>query len=216
MAAVALEQNRPYIRQKIHDKSPRWIPGIIDEKLFERLMEEAQNILDEMKQENSEWRQRFEQTLEEQVEKLRSSADYEEKIGSLVHRTLEHPLFRDYTLQVWHDVEQRLLADATSENSRAVAQLEKAVRIFSEALLQDAAVQTKLNTWIRAFATEAIVNRREVIASLVERVIKKWDADTVSRKFELYVGRDLQYIRINGTLVGGLVGLVLHTVSLVL
>jgi uncharacterized membrane-anchored protein YjiN (DUF445 family) len=44
-------------------------------------------------------------------------------------------------------------------------------------------------------------------------VIQKWDAETVSRKFELYVGKDLQYIRINGTLVGGLVGLLLHTVS---
>ena len=62
----------------------------------------------------------------------------------------------------------------------------------------------------------AISSRRHLIAALVKRVIQKWDAETVSRKFESYVGRDLQYIRINGTLVGGLVGLLLHLVSMTL
>jgi uncharacterized membrane-anchored protein YjiN (DUF445 family) len=214
MASRALEQNRPFIRQKVHERTPRWLPAIIDEKLADRLMEEALEILEEMKQEDSEWRARFQQAAQEQIEKLRTSPEYEEKIGTLIHGTLSHPLFRDYALTVWHDIKQRLLADVASDDSRVLLQLDKAVRIFSEGLLQDEAVRSKLNHWIRTFATEAIVSRREVIASLVERVIKKWDADTVSRKFELYVGRDLQYIRINGTLVGGMVGLVLHTISL--
>ena len=59
-----------------------------------------------------------------------------------------------------------------------------------------------------------IVSRRETIADLVARVIRSWDADTMSRKLELHVGRDLQYIRINGTIVGGLVGLLLHLATL--
>jgi uncharacterized membrane-anchored protein YjiN (DUF445 family) len=83
-------------------------------------------------------------------------------------------------------------------------------------LQRDPALQDKLNTWLRSFAADAIAARRHVIASLVRRVIEKWDADTIARKFELYVGRDLQYIRINGTVVGGLVGLFLHLLSLAL
>ncbi len=213
MASRALEQNRPFIRQKVHERTPRWLPSIIDEKLADRLMEEAQQILEEMKQEDSEWRERFQRAAEQQIDKLRSSPEYEEKIAALIHGTLNHPLFREYTVTVWRDVKERLLADVSSEDSHVLLQLDKALCIFSEALLQDEAVRDKLNHWIRNFATEAIVNRREVIASLVERVIKKWDADTVSRKFELYVGRDLQYIRINGTLVGGLVGLIIYTAS---
>jgi uncharacterized membrane-anchored protein YjiN (DUF445 family) len=216
MAAKALEQNKGFIRQKIHEESPRWIPKIIDDKFYERLIEGTQNILHEMKDENSEWRNRFQQKLEELIEKLRTSAEYEERINVIVSQTLHHPLFRSYSHHVWQDIKQRLLADATSGNSRAVFHLDVAIRTFSEALLQDEVMQNKLNQWICTFASDAIANRREVIADLVKRVIRKWDAETVSRKFELYVGKDLQYIRINGTLVGGMVGLALHSISLLL
>jgi uncharacterized membrane-anchored protein YjiN (DUF445 family) len=125
-------------------------------------------------------------------------------------------MFRHYVTQLWHDIKARLLADVASEDSQIAAKLEQALRAFSEALLQETTVRNKLNQWIRILATDAIVERREIIADLVSRVIRKWDPETVSRKLELQVGKDLQYIRINGTLVGGLVGLVLHTVSLAL
>jgi uncharacterized membrane-anchored protein YjiN (DUF445 family) len=213
-AANALEQNKPLIRQKIHERSPRWVPRVLDEKFFANLLDELRNILHEMKDENSAWRHRFELSAQELIEKLKTSPDYEEKIGAAISEMLSHPLFSDYTDHVWHDLKQRLVADATSGNSQAVEQLDLAIRTFSEALIQDVIVQHKLNQWIREFATEMISNRREAIADLIKRVIRKWDAETVSRKFELYVGKDLQYIRINGTLVGGMVGLVLHSVSL--
>ena len=215
-AAKALEQNKPLIRQKIHERSPRWIPKVIDEKFFVKLVDELRNTLKEMKDENSEWRNRFELSAQQLIEKLKTSPEYEDRISAAISEILAHPLFRDYTDHVWHDARQRLLADATSDDSRVVAQLDQAIQIFSKALIEDAVVQDKLNQWIREFATEAISSRREAIADLFKRVIRKWDGETVSRKFELYVGKDLQYIRINGTLVGGLVGLALHGISLAL
>lgn len=213
IVAKALEQNRPFIRQKIHEKSPKWIPKTIDEKFFEKLVTEFQNVLDEMKQEDSEWRESFQQASENLIEKLRTSPEYEEKITCVIQGTLNHPLFRNYADHVWSDVKRRLLADATAPDSVAVAKLDQAIRALSRALEQDVAVRNKLNNWIQTFATETIVNRRGVIADLVKRVIQKWDGETISRKFELHVGKDLQYIRINGTLVGGLVGLALHAIS---
>jgi uncharacterized membrane-anchored protein YjiN (DUF445 family) len=216
MAANALERNQEYIRQKIHGASPRWMPRIIDEKLFEKIMTEAQAILDEMRQEDSEWRVRFHRSVEEFIARLRESPEYEARIVRVVDQTLQHPLFRNYTHTVWTSVRDRLLADARKPDSRIAAQLERALAGVGTALQRDAAVQEKLNGWIREFAANAISSRRKTIAALVKRVIQKWDAETVSRKFESYVGRDLQYIRINGTLVGGLVGLVLHVVSMAL
>jgi uncharacterized membrane-anchored protein YjiN (DUF445 family) len=216
MAANALEHNKAYIRQKIHEKSPRWLPRIVDEKIYEKLVGESQNILDEMRQEGSEWRERFQKSAEEFIVRLRTSPEYEERIAGVIERSLNHPLFRDYVQTVWQDVRGRLLADVEGPQSRIAAQAQRALAGAGAALAADEAVQGKLNGWIREFTADAIASRRHLIAGLVERVIVKWDAQTVSRKFELYVGKDLHYIRINGTLVGGLVGLGLYVVTLML
>lgn len=213
LAADALESNASYIRQKVHEGSPRWMPKVVDEKFFERLMEGVQGILEEMQQEDSPWRGHFQEALESLIDKLKTSPEYEEKVAAAIDKGLAHPLLRDYLNHVWREVKQRLLADTTSADSQAVAKLDDAIRAFSDMLLRDATVKDRLNRWLRDFAAETIVARRDLIAGLVKRVIWKWDAETVSRKFELHVGKDLQYIRINGTLVGGLVGLLLHVVA---
>jgi uncharacterized membrane-anchored protein YjiN (DUF445 family) len=214
LAADALEHNRPYIRQKIHDASPRWLPKSIDEKFFERLLEELNSILDEMRDVDSEWRGRFEIATQNLIDNLKTSPDYEENLGRMVRQTLEQEEFRTYLSQLWRDIKARLMRDAGSEDSKAVLRLEQALTAFARALEQDPAVGAKLNRWLRTFATETIVQRRGEIAELVKRVISKWDSDTISRKVELHVGKDLQYIRINGTVVGGLVGLLLHLVAM--
>ncbi len=216
MAARALDQNKDYIRWKIHENSPRWLPKVIDDKFYHRLIEALQSTLDEMRDEDSEWRLRFQNLANEFIEQLRTSPEYEEKLDAMLSEVLGHPLTRNYIVEVWHDIKLRLEADIGSTDSQLIAKLERGLHSFGNELLNDAAVQKKLNQWIRIFATETIVGRREVIADLVARVIRKWDADTMSRKLELHVGKDLQYIRINGTLVGGLVGLILHAISLAL
>lgn len=212
-AAKALEQNRPLIRQKVHEKTPRWMPRVLDEKLYERILEEIESILGEMKEEDSEWRMRFQIAMEDLIDELKTSPEYHARLENFIGQALNHPLFHDYVQQVWLDVKARFLADAASPDSHVLAQLENAVRVFSDALVQNKVVQRKLNQWLLEFTVDAILRRRGDIANLIKRVIQKWDAETVSRKFELYVGKDLQYIRINGTIVGGLVGLLLHSIS---
>jgi uncharacterized membrane-anchored protein YjiN (DUF445 family) len=214
MVATALERNRPYIRQRVHERSPVWIPKAVDEIFVQKLVSEVQMVLDEMRNEDSEWRDRFQQAVESLIDNLRNDPDYEEKIASVVHGTLNHPLFREYAYRVWNDVKERVLTDANSEDSAAVARLDQVIRAFSNALKQNAVVRDKLNNWIQGFAIETVVQRRGLIAGLVERVIQRWDGETLARKFEIYVGKDLQYIRINGTLVGGLVGLLIYIASL--
>ena len=214
LIAGALEENRPYIRQKVHEHSPKWLPKMIDEKFYERLMAGVEHILADFQDEDSEWRIRFQAATDELIANLASSPEYETKLRHLLDSSLGHPLFRNYAGQVWDDARQRLLQDTTSGDSRIAAHIEQALRAFAGALGRHQAVQVKLNEWIRTFAAETIVAKRELLVDLVRRVIRSWDADTLARKFEMHVGRDLQYIRINGTIVGGLVGLVLYTVGL--
>lgn len=214
LAAKALEQNKPYIRWKIHESSPRWMPKSIDDRFYLRLLEAAQSTLAEMREEDSEWRLRFHRAFDALIVRLRTSPKYEAKIDAIIRDVLGHPAFRNYILQLWHRLQDRLVADAQAEESLMACKLDGALQAFGQDLLSDRSVQIKLNQWIRITATEMIVSRRETIADLVARVIRSWDADTMSRKLELHVGRDLQYIRINGTVVGGLVGLLLHLATL--
>lgn len=214
IADQALERNQAYIRWRIHESSPRWLPKAIDDKLFERLLDTLQDTLDEMREGDSEWRMRFQSAVGELIASLRSSPEYQGKIDAAVREILGHPLARDYVLHVWHDLRARLESDAGKNDSRMVNQLERAVTALGHDLLGDPGVQGRLNRWVRTAVGTVIVRQRETIADLVARVIRKWDAQTISRKLELHVGKDLQYIRINGTLVGGLVGLLLHIATL--
>ena len=216
MAATALENHKPLIRQKIHERSPRWMPKAVDERFFNSLLLGLEEFLVQMGESDSDWRLRFQAALDELVQRLRTDPEFEAKIGTFIAGTVQHPLFKAYSEEVWRDIKQRVLHDVASTDSHAVARLAQGLQTFGTALADDQAVRTRLNGWLSGFATDVVVARRVLIADLVRRVIQTWDAKTVSRKFELYVGRDLQYIRINGTIVGGLVGLLLHVVSLAL
>lgn len=213
LAANALDQNKDYIRWKVHESSPRWLPKAIDERLYRRLLDALQDTLDEMRDEDSEWRMRFQHLVTEFIERLRDSPEYEARMHTVLGEALGHPVARDFSVDLWRDLKARLEAEGQSADSALGRKLDEALRTFGTELLAEARVRGKLNQWIRIVATEAIVSRRETIADLVARVIRQWDAETMARKLELQVGRDLQYIRINGTLVGGLVGLVLHALS---
>lgn len=216
LAVTGLEQHRPLIRQKIHERSPRWIPKLVDERFFSSLLEEVENFLHQMNQPESDWRIRFQQAIDEFIVTLRNSPERQENITGFIQQLAQHSLFRSYSEAVWRDIKSRLLEDMRSDHSHVQERLEQALVAFGKALGDDHAARNKLNTWLAEFATRIIVNRRSFIADLIRRVIQSWDGETVSRKFELYVGRDLQYIRINGTIVGGLVGLVLHVISIAL
>ena len=216
MVASALEKNHGFIRQKIHDHSPRWLPRTVDNQFFERLLEGLSSVIDEMREPTSEWRERFHEAVVELVHKLRTSPEYEERIAQLVRAGLAQADFHTLIDRLWSDLRRRLLDDVAAPDSRVTAQLMRAITAFGIALENDLTIRHKLNDWLREWASNAVMQKRGAIAALVEKVIRQWDAETISQKFEHYVGSDLQYIRINGTVVGGLVGVLLHLVSIVL
>jgi uncharacterized membrane-anchored protein YjiN (DUF445 family) len=213
IVARALDQNRPYIRQKVHDNSPRWLPRAFDEKFFERLMEGVHGILQEIGDEDSEWRQRFQAAIDDLIAHLASSTEYEARLHQLLETALSNPLVLDYATQVWHRIRQRLLDDATDQHSSLAAFIERALALASQALLRDAALRERINDLLQGALIDIISQRRQMIADIVLRVMASWDADTVAQRLELQVGADLQFIRINGTLVGGLAGLALYALG---
>jgi uncharacterized membrane-anchored protein YjiN (DUF445 family) len=92
-------------------------------------------------------------------------------------------------------------------------QLERWLAGLGEKVLADPALADKVNGWVVELVTYSVEQAREEVAALIATTVAAWDADATSRKIELQIGRDLQFIRINGTLVGGLVGLLLYVVG---
>jgi uncharacterized membrane-anchored protein YjiN (DUF445 family) len=117
---------------------------------------------------------------------------------------------------VWEDIRERLHVEAADPESRITGHAQRALATLARTLEEDPVARERLNGWLRGFTADAVVERRGLIVAVVQRVIDKWDAETVSAKVELYLGSDLQFIRINGTLVGGMVGLLLYCISLLL
>ena len=210
-----LREAEPEIRGQVRAKTAwLWQKLGVDEKISDRLIEAAEEALAEVSRDPSHaWRQRFAQLIREYVDALRHSDEYRLRAEGLKEAVLAHPGLGDYLGAVWDEVRAQVREDAGRHDSRIRARLEATLLWLGEALHGDQAVREALNGWMRALLTELVRTRRNEVATLISTTVRRWDARTVSDKIERAIGRDLQYIRINGTLIGGLVGLLLHAAS---
>jgi len=210
-----LREAEPEIRGRVRTKTAwLWQKLGVDEKISDRLIEAAEEALAEVGSDPSHaWRQRFTQLIREYVDALRSSDEYRRQAERLKQAVLAHPQLADYLGAVWDEVRAHVREDAARPDSRVRTNLEATLVWLGQALRADPAVRDALNGWVRAVLTELVQTRRNEVAALISDTVRRWDAGTVSDKIEHAIGRDLQYIRINGTLIGGLVGLLLHAAS---
>ncbi len=182
-----LAQHHADIYQKVSEKSPRWMPRRFNDELYLRLMDGIAEILDEMLIPDSTARLQFEHALRDEAGRLAAGS-------------------RGAALAEW------LEADAGIQAGLHV-QIDAGLTRLAERLDSEPALRAALNRWLRRRLVALLVRRRTAIVGLVTRVIENWDAATVADRVEARVGRDLQFIRINGTLVGGAVGLLIHAIS---
>ncbi|MFN7456527.1 MAG: DUF445 family protein, partial [Gemmatimonas sp.] len=150
---------------------------------------------------------------------LRENPDTIARAEQIKLDVLDHPSVAEFSREVWGDVKLRLanyterLAD---DAEREPDQLERWLAGLGQKVLEDPGLAEKVNGWIVELVTYSVEQAREEVATLIATTVAAWDADATSRKIELQIGRDLQFIRINGTLVGGLVGLLLYSFGLLL
>jgi uncharacterized membrane-anchored protein YjiN (DUF445 family) len=126
---------------------------------------------------------------------------------------LAHPSVREWSGTVWADLKQTLLARASDPSSELRQRIEAGLAAFGARLRDDPSLQTKVDDWIVSAAGGLVEQSREEVGELIASTVARWDPAESSRRIELQVGRDLQFIRINGTVVGGLAGLVIHLVG---
>lgn len=208
--AAYLEANEATIQEKVEAKSWKWMPKFIDKMIAQKVTTGLGELLVEMRAPDHPWRQELKAWIESFIDRLAHDPELIAKGEDLKAKLLADPALREQAAGVWRDIEQRLV---DGDGAGLTERLEQMLLALGEWLHTEQTAQARLNEWARILARQVIAPRRHEIGGFVAQVVASWDTKGVVDKLELQVGKDLQYIRVNGTLVGGLVGLAIFSAS---
>ena len=214
----AVERNEELIRQRIARESPWWIPEAVDDKIHVRIVAAIERTLTEVRDDpEHQMRARFDAGLRDFIEKLQHDPQVIEKAEALKLELLNAEVVRRFSASLWTDAQEALERYATErsapDDNAAEGPVERGLTAFGQALLTDPALMDKVDRWIAEIALHVVERYQEEVSNLIAQTVSNWDPNATSRRIELAIGRDLQYIRINGTLVGGLAGLLIYVIS---
>ena len=217
-AARTLDAQADMIRAMVHDRAGkilRWTG--LDEKLANAILDGLLKLLAEMEEDpRHPVRLRALEGLESLARRLQHEPEMREKIARIRDEIIANPAMQRWIDGLWEQGRAALLAAARDPQAALAGRLGEVMRQVGASMQGDPALRTVINRFSRRAVVGLTASYGDGIVKLVSETIRGWDAQTVTDRLERTVGRDLQYIRINGTLVGGLVGLAIHTVDVVM
>lgn len=217
-AARMLDANEHLIREMVHARAGsvlRWTG--LDETLSTKIIEGLHKLLAEMAEDPAHpLRLKAEEGLEQLAERLQDDPELRARVEAFKAEMLENQAFQRWIDGLWEQSRTAMLRLARDPERALGGRMGEALRTFGGTLQQDARLARTINRFVRRTAVGAASDYGDGIVRLVSDTIRSWDADTVTSRLENAVGRDLQYIRVNGTLVGGLVGVAIHAVDVLL
>jgi uncharacterized membrane-anchored protein YjiN (DUF445 family) len=209
-----LDENQTTLRDRFGQESPWWLPNAFEDRIFERLLDGFHEYLRTINRDpHHELRAQFDRRVEELADRLLTSPEMLARGQQLERDFLSHPELRAWTRGIWSDVKSALRSQASDPTSELRVRVTRAVMAGGRRLRDDPVLLRKADDVAEAAARYVTAHFRDEITSLVSGTIARWDAEETSDKLELLLGRDLQFIRINGTVVGGLAGLVIYTIG---
>jgi len=213
-ALVMLNDNRELIRGNVQNESPWWMPGFVDDKIVVQMLDRIETLLLEMSLDpDHPMRGDFNRFVARWANELQHSPEYNRWGEQIRASMLENGDLQDYLYRLWSDLATGLEADLQNRDSQLRSQLSGLLSGLAEELDNDEEMQAWVNAWLVESSVALVDENRQAIASLISDTLRSWDATETSERIEQAIGRDLQFIRINGTLVGGLVGLVIHAIK---
>ncbi|WP_174279437.1 DUF445 domain-containing protein, partial [Sphingomonas bacterium] len=217
-AGAALADNEPLIRQIVHDKVGsilRWTG--LDETVSNRLIDGLSGLLADMAADPEHpLRLRAENGLARLAWDLRFDPAVQARVEGAKAALIANPAMQRFLDGLWEQARAGLLAIARDPEAAMRGRLGDVLRQIGETLRDDRRLAATINRFVRRAAVGAAADYGDGIVRLVSDTVRSWDTATITRRLENAVGKDLQYIRVNGTLVGGLVGLLIHGVDMVL
>lgn len=217
-AARALDAHADMIRDMVHARAGRILRWTgLDETLADAILDGLLKLLTEMEADSHHpVRLRALEGLERIADRLQHDTEMQEKVARVRDEIIANPAMQRWIDGLWEQGRAALLKAARDPQAALAGRLGEVVRQAGVSMESDATLRAVINRFARRAVVGLTASYGDNIVKLVSETVSRWDAQTVTDRLERTVGRDLQYIRVNGTLVGGLVGLVIHMVDLVM
>jgi len=207
-------ENETMVRERVKKESHFLIPGFVDNLIATKITKGLANYLSEIDQDpNHKVRQEVNQQLVRFIEDIRTSPAWQAELEDIKNSLLSGDKIQQYASSVWKHLQTAIINDLEGQESSILLYLQKTIREMAANLKNDPAFQQKMNKWVQRTAYKYILKNTSKVGDLISNTVGNWQGKELSNKLELEVGKDLQFIRINGTLVGGLVGLLIYTIT---
>ena len=213
--ARALEANEPLIREMVHRKA-NWALKLagLDAKLADAILDGLRKLTVEMSTDPAHpVRVKVEEALAQLANDLQTRPETRARVEAMKEELLDNQSVSLWLDTLWQKTREGVIRAARNPNAAFAGKLGEVLRSMGTTLERDPRIRAAINQFARRAVVGMSASYGSSMVKLVSDTIRTWDAQTVTARLEAAVGRDLQYIRINGTLVGGLVGLVLHALD---
>ena len=209
-----IAQNQTIVRERVKKESFALIPKFVDDAIADKITSGLSNFFEEVEaDENHSIRKEITQKLLAFADELKENEKWEEEFKSIRENFLKEEKLQQYSKDIWKSIKNSLSKELENEDSALKNYIQKNIGELSHNLQTDEKLQHKIDHWIRVTAYKYILKNTHQFGDLISSTVGNWQGKELSEKLELEVGKDLQFIRLNGTLVGGLVGLVIYTVA---
>ncbi len=197
---------RRVIEERVREQGGVLVGWALGASIARRVLSQINAELDKMEATGSELRAAFDEWMRREIARIEDDPDRAAEIGRALRRALAHETIQGWARDVWSRLRLALEADAARPNGHTLAAIESALGNFGTLLVADPAARARLQRAVEGVIASLLPSAQASVADFIADVVANWDAATITDKLELRVGRDLQYVRVNGTLVGFLVG----------
>ncbi|MFJ6939091.1 DUF445 domain-containing protein [Streptomyces sp. NPDC101132] len=202
------------VMDAVQGGAPGWTPRFVDKKVGERVYKELLRFVTEMRDmPEHPARGAVDRFLADFAADLQSDTETRERVERLKTELIGRGEVQDVIASAWSAVRSMIISAAEDERSELRLRVRSSLMSLGARLATDGRLQAKVEGWTEGAVVYVVTNYRAEITSLITDTVAGWDAEHTSRKIEAHIGRDLQFIRINGTVVGALAGLLIYTVS---
>jgi uncharacterized membrane-anchored protein YjiN (DUF445 family) len=215
LVARAVAENRALLRASFREGTPWWLPDVVDEALYQRIMAALDAVLRDVRADPEHpLRRRFDAATRNFIERLKHAPDVIARAEALKRDVLDDAVMDALSTALWERVREAAARHGAEPDRASLEPLERGLVTLGESLVANESLLAELDRFLAAQVSAMLEDHRHEVGELIADTVRTWPPEMAAERLELAVGRDLQFIRLNGTLVGGLAGLVIYTVSL--